>query len=129
MKGQCRLGIERIYGLYMNGINYLLTAWVNTFKHEVGLPIMLNSACDTMLHLLKSTCQWIFPDLLGELLPGLLESVHGAVDEGSTDLEHAVVVVHAATDVCDGAPLLYTRHPFLHVLTVDDLIHHQAAHL
>ena len=65
--------------------------------------------------------------LLGYFLPRLLESIDGTVDEGGTDLQHTVVVVHAATDVGDGRPLFYARHPVRETLSPHNLRHHQAA--
>ena len=67
--------------------------------------------------------------LFGEFLPGFLQPVDRAVDKGSTDLQHTVVVVHAAADVCDGGPLLDAGHSISHVAATNNLRHHQATHL
>ena len=73
--------------------------------------------------LLLSAC------LFRNFLPSLSQSVDGAVDERGADLQHAVVVVHTATDVCDRRPLLNARRTLLHVRPAHYLRHHQAARL
>ncbi len=66
---------------------------------------------------------------LGDPLPRLAQPVHRAADEGGTDLQDAVVVVHAATDVGNGRPFLDARHAVLDVGSTHDLRYHQTTRL
>jgi hypothetical protein len=68
-------------------------------------------------------------DLFRQLFPRLFEPVDRAVDKGCADLQHAVVVVHAAANVGDGRPLFDARHAVRHLAPSHDLRHHQSAHL
>lgn len=45
-------------------------------------------------------------NLFADFGPGLLQPVDGTAVEGRGDLQHTVVVVEAATDICHRQPLL-----------------------
>jgi len=68
-------------------------------------------------------------NLFWYFFPGLAESVDGAVDECSADLQHAIVVVHTTADVGDRRPLLDARCSVLQVRSPHDLGDNQTARL
>lgn len=67
--------------------------------------------------------------LLGNLEPGLLETEDRAAVEGGGDLQHGVVVVETAADVCYSHPFLYDEHPRDHVIAAQDLRGNKVAYL
>lgn len=68
-------------------------------------------------------------NLFADFCPGLLQSVDGAAVERGGDLQHAVVVVEAATDIGHGQPLFDGAGPGADVRVGHYLRCHQVTHL
>lgn len=78
---------------------------------------------------LHSCFKWADSDLFADFGPRLLQPVDGAAVQSGGDLQHAVVVVEAATDVGHRQPLFYGAGPGAHVGVGHNLRRHQVTHL
>lgn len=67
--------------------------------------------------------------LLADFSPGLFQPVYGTAIESRCDLQHAVIVVEAATDICNCQPFLNWVGPGAHLCVGHDLRCHQITHL
>ena len=67
--------------------------------------------------------------LFADFGPSLLQTVDGAAIEGRCDLQHPIVVVQTATDVCHSNPLFNGAGSRAHISVTHYLGCHQVTHL